>query len=240
VILDNDHPVEAGAGNKAEGASGDGDTRHIERVASLHNNFTTSELASEPYGVPSTPAQAQHQTVPESSKPLQDQTNQQSTDDITRSTSVEPVLLSLPRPFDSGNDGWTDENMAEFERELVLALDEEQVKSPFASAPTPPSPRSVEAPQDEIQSRERSGGGPEELWDASQRGTPAQGPEWWEQRETQVVVEGGAVAMQLQEELAAQKEELGQPVVGDQQDLVEVDDADDPKDKEATESLPAA
>ncbi len=56
MILDNDHPVEAGAGNEAEGASGDGDTGHIERVASLQNTFTTSELASEPHGVPSTPA----------------------------------------------------------------------------------------------------------------------------------------------------------------------------------------
>ena len=54
-----------------------------------------------------------------------------------------------------------------------------------------------------------------------------------------MVVEGGGVAMQQQEELAVQKEELGQPAVGDQQDLVEVLDADDPKDKEATEALPA-
>lgn len=47
-----------------------------------------------------------------------------------------------------------------------------------------------------------------------------------------MVVEGGGVAMQEQEqeqeELAAQKKELGQPLVGDQQDLVEVVDADDP------------
>jgi hypothetical protein len=46
--------------------------------------------------------------------------------------------------------------------------------------------------------------------------------------------------MQQQEELAAQKEELGQSAVGDQQDLVEVVDADDPEDKKATEALPAA
>ena len=43
--------------------------------------------------------------------------------------------------------------------------------------------------------------------------------------------------MQQQEELAAQKEELRQPAVGDQQDPVEVVDTDDPKDKEATEAL---
>jgi hypothetical protein len=29
VIFDNDHPVEAGAGNEAEDASGDSDTGHI-------------------------------------------------------------------------------------------------------------------------------------------------------------------------------------------------------------------
>jgi hypothetical protein len=49
----------------------------------------------------------------------------------------------------------------------------------------------------------------------------------------------GGVAMKQQEEFVAQKEELGQPAVGegDQQDLVEVVDADDPKDKEVTEAL---
>jgi hypothetical protein len=55
VILGNDYLVEAGAGNKAKGASGDGDTGHIEQVASLYNTFITLELASEPHGVPSTP-----------------------------------------------------------------------------------------------------------------------------------------------------------------------------------------
>jgi hypothetical protein len=44
-----------------------------------------------------------------------------------------------------------------------------------------------------------------------------------------------------QEELAAQKEELRPPAVGegDQQDLVKVVDADDLKDKEASKALPA-
>lgn len=46
--------------------------------------------------------------------------------------------------------------------------------------------------------------------------------------------------MQQQEELAAQKEELGCPAVGNQQDQVEVVYADDPEDKEATKALPAA
>jgi hypothetical protein len=48
-----------------------------------------------------------------------------------------------------------------------------------------------------------------------------------------VVVEGGPIAMQ-------QQEELGHPAMGNQQDLVEVVNADDPEDKEATEALPAA
>jgi len=270
-MLDNDNSDEA------EGASGDVDTGRIERDASLHDTFATSELAlaptestdasgpwydveegryteepapglgsSEPHGVPSAPAQAQPQTLPQSFKPLQNQTDQQGIGSITRSTWVESALHSFPKSSDSGDDGWTDEIMAELEKELGLALGEQQVKSSSAGTPTSPSPRSAEASQDEIQSRERSettGSRPEELQDACRHGTPAQGLEEWEQRESEVVfvVEGGGVAMQQQEELVAQKEELGQPAVveGDQQDLVEVVDADDPEDKEATEALPA-
>jgi len=88
---------------------------------------------------------------------------------------VESAFHFLPKPSDSGDDGWTNESMAELEKELGLALEEEQVKSLFAGAPTS-SPLSVEA-QDEIQSRERSettGGILEELRDASRRGSPAQ------------------------------------------------------------------
>jgi hypothetical protein len=49
VILDNDdHPDEAGARGQAKGASGKVDTRRIKLDASLHNTFTTSELASAP------------------------------------------------------------------------------------------------------------------------------------------------------------------------------------------------
>lgn len=42
-----------------------------------------------------------------------------------------------------------------------------------------------------------------------------------------------------QEALAGQNKELGQPALGDQQDPAEVVDSYDPKDKEATEALPA-
>jgi hypothetical protein len=49
VILDNDDDLdEADARDEAEGASSDVDTRRIERDASLHNTFATSELASAP------------------------------------------------------------------------------------------------------------------------------------------------------------------------------------------------
>ena len=48
MILDNDDLDEAGAGDEAEGASGDVDTGRIERDASPHNTFATSELASAP------------------------------------------------------------------------------------------------------------------------------------------------------------------------------------------------
>jgi hypothetical protein len=136
--------------------------------------------------------------------------------------------------------------MAELEKELRLALGEQQVESLSAGTPTSLSPCSAEAPQDKIQSRERSettGSRPEELRDACRRGTPAQGLEWKQRESEVVVVDGEGVAMQQQQqELAAQKEELGKPAVGEghQQDLVEVVDADDPEDKEATEALPAA
>ncbi|CZR65235.1 uncharacterized protein PAC_15135 [Phialocephala subalpina] len=271
VILDDDDSDKASARDEAEGASGDVNTVRTERDASPRNTSATSELASGPtksigasgpwydveggcyieepapglgpceqQRVPSAPAQAQPKTLPRSSTPLQNQTNQQGVGSITRSTSVESAVHSLPKPSDSGDDGWTDDSMAELEKELELALSE-QGNSPSASAPTPSRPRSVEAPQDEIQSRERTettGSRPEELQDASPHGT-AQGLEEWEQRETEVAAEGGGVSMQEQKGLAAQKEELGQPPMGDQQDLVEVVDADDSEGKEATEALPA-
>jgi hypothetical protein len=63
---------------------------------------------------------------------------------------VEPAPYSLPMPFDSGDDGWTDEDTAELEKELGLALEEQRVESSSACTPTSPSPRSVEALQSEI------------------------------------------------------------------------------------------
>ena len=71
--------------------------------------------------------------------------------------------------------------MAELEKELGLALG--VVIDPHTYLP---KSSSAEAPQDEIQSRERNettGSRPEELRDACRCGTPAQGLEW-EQPET--------------------------------------------------------
>ena len=132
--------------------------------------------------------------------------------------------------------------MTELEKELGLALEEQQVESLSASAPTSLSPCSVEAPQNESQSRERShttGSRPEEPPRRAARYSSTWYPKCG-QRETQVVVEGGAIAIQQQEELAVQKEELGQPVMDNQQDLIDVDVVEDPEDKEATDALPAA
>ncbi|PVH70774.1 hypothetical protein DL98DRAFT_123429 [Cadophora sp. DSE1049] len=261
AVLHDDDADNAGARNEVEGALGDIDTRRIGRDASPPI-FQTSALISTPtesidasgpwydvdkayyfngqahreqYGsVPLTLSQTQHQTVPRPSTPLQDQINQQDIDDITQSTSMESAPRSLPKPSDNGNDGWTDDSTAELEKELGLALEELQVELSSAGTPTSPSSRSVEAPMDGIQSRERTettGSRSEELQDTSPHGT-AQGIERWELQETGVVVEGGAVAMQ-------QQKELGHPDVGDL-DLVEVVDADDLEDKEATEILLAA
>ena len=88
-------------------------------------------------------------------------------------------------------DGWTDENMAEWEKELGLALGEQQVESSSPRTPTSLIPRSAKASQDETQSRERSettGSRPEELRDACRCGAPARVLEW-EQGETRVAVE---------------------------------------------------
>lgn len=139
--------------------------------------------------------------------------------------SVEPAPHSLPKLPNNGDDGWTDDNIAELEKELELAL-VEQVNSSSASAPSSPRPRSVDAPQDEIRGREGTetiGSRPEELRDASRHGTPAQGREEWEQQETQVVVETLG-KMELREEA----------LVGEGGG---VDGRDSPKDKEATETL---
>lgn len=207
----------------------------------------------EQQGVPSTPAQDQPQILLQSSTPLQDANNQQDIGDITQSTSVESAPHSVPKPSDNGDNGWTDDTMAELEKELELATVDQintSSTSTLSSTPSSPRSRSIEAPQGEIQRREcneTTGSRPEEPRYASRHGTPAPGLGEWEQRETRMVEtperseprweelvgEAGEVAMQ-------QQEELRRPALGDQQDLVEVVDALDPEDKEPAEALPAA
>ena len=137
-------------------------------------------------------------------------------------------------------------------------VDWETAGLPFAGAPTSSSPRSVEAPPDEIQTRERSettGSRPEVQRDTSRRGTPAQDLEWWEKRETRAVVEtlgrrelgveevvgeAGGVEMQLHEEPVGQKEELRPPALGDQQNLAEVDNTDEEQVKSPFASAPTS
>jgi hypothetical protein len=124
----------------------------------------------------------------------------------------------------------------------VLALGEQE-GLPSAGAPTSPSPRSVEAPQNEIHGGERS-----EI--TSIRPQELHGPLYgtgrgleWERQETEiveaVVVEGGGEAIQERKKPSVQKDKPKQPSVGDQRDLAEVADADDRKDKKATKALPA-
>jgi ferredoxin len=102
VIVDENDPVEAGAENGVEAVSGDINTGHIALDTSLHDT-AISELSApaesidasgswydveegcfteepaqrlgshEQYSVPSAPAQAQPQILPQSSQPLQDQ-----------------------------------------------------------------------------------------------------------------------------------------------------------------------
>ena len=189
MILDDNDSDKACAEDEAEGTISDVDTGRVERDASPHNTVITLELALRPVtsidasprlgfceqqGVLSAHTQDQTQILPQSSTPLEDQINQRDIHNITQSMSVESAPHSLPKPSNNGDDGWTDDSMAALEKELGLAL-EEQVESSPASAPTS-SPRSVEAPEDEIQSRERSetsSSRPEEPRDTCQSGTPA-------------------------------------------------------------------
>lgn len=111
MILDDNDSDEATIGNKAEITSGNIDinTERIEQNTSLYNAFVTSELASlglcKQHGMPSAPAQSQSRTLLQSSKLLQDQTNQQDIDNITQSILVESTLHFLPKPSDSGDYG---------------------------------------------------------------------------------------------------------------------------------------
>ena len=154
----------------------------------------------------------QPRTLPQSSTPLQHQISQQDIGDITQSTPVESAPHSLPEPSDNGDDGWTEDSMAEFEKEVRRAL-VEHVEPSLASTPNSLRPRSVEASQDESQNQVRSEttcSKPEESRGASRPGTLAHGLEECIQRQIRVMAE---TLRELQEE------ELGRPDLGDQQDV---------------------
>lgn len=150
MIFDNDDLDKAYTGCQAKGASGEVDTGRIESDASLYNSFLTLELSSAPTEPIDTSGLwydiEEGRYVEESpgtwvSRAVQGQTHQQGVGSITRNTSVESALHFLPKSSDSGDDGWTDENIAELEKELGLALGEQQVGSSSACTPTSPSPR---------------------------------------------------------------------------------------------------
>jgi hypothetical protein len=144
----------------------------------------------EQQGVPTVPTQDQPHGLRQFSEPPQDQINQQDIGNAAQSTSVEsaPPPHSLPKPSDTGDDGWAEDSMAELEEEIGLAM-VEQVKSLPAGAPSSSHPPHWEESQDGIRSRQRSetaGSRPEEPRDGSRHATLDQGLEW-EQRETRVV-----------------------------------------------------
>ncbi|KAG0644942.1 hypothetical protein D0Z07_9333 [Hyphodiscus hymeniophilus] len=132
----------------------------------------------------------QPQILPQSPKPLQDQIGLQGVHDITKSTPVESALYSLPQSSSSGDYGWTNETIAKLEKELGLALGEQQVESSSASTTASQSLRLAKAPQEDIQSRQQSettGRRPEELQDTSRRETPAL--ELWEKPDLAEIID---------------------------------------------------
>ncbi|TVY92099.1 hypothetical protein LAWI1_G002737 [Lachnellula willkommii] len=122
--------------------------------------------------------------------------------------------------------------MAELEKELGLVLG-----VIIGSHTYLPKSSSAEAPQDEIQSRERNettGSRPEELRDACRCAGDSVAIELLGRRELgdeALLEEEGGVEIRQQGELA------GRPAVGDQQIQAEVDDTDDPMDKETRRLL---
>ncbi|KAH8591194.1 hypothetical protein B0O99DRAFT_690798 [Bisporella sp. PMI_857] len=259
MILDDDSD-EASTENEAENGAGDIETRRTGRDTSPYSTPGSSELASGPWydieegryidepapklgsceqqSVPSAFAPDELQ-IPLQSTLLQNEANKQNKQDIdgiAQSMSVEGASHSLPETSNNGDDGWTDNSMAELEKELWLAL-EKQVDSSLANSPSLLLARSAEAPQDKIKSGEHakaSSSRPEELQDASRNSTPTRDFEEQEQQETQVEVETLKRMELWEKELVGneegiemrQQEELGWPATGDLQNLVAVDHTD--------------
>ena len=210
-------------------------------------------MSGEQQGVRPAPARDQPQIILQSSTPLQDPIDQQDIGGFTQSTSIASTPPSLPKPpSDNGDNGWTNECVAEMEKDLDLAI-VEQVDASSTNLPESPPVRSVETPHLESQSQEcneTSGSTPEEMRDTSREHASAPGlekrmdreernthvfetPEERVERRGEEPVQELQVAIEQQEEVEGQKKEL--LAIGPQQNLVIIHDPD----KEAAETLPA-
>lgn len=244
MILD-DRPEEDRIEDEVNAGAGDIKTGGTIRGASPRSTLKTSNRASKPprtsadtsgpwYDVeeehyvdwpapefgPRTPQVVSDQikTFPALSIPLQDQSDEQCVCDITASSFEELGAHSSNQKPNDSNNGWTEDQAAELEYELTLALGEQGNPS-STRAPSSPRSRLAVALQDDTTTQECTEitiSGREELQEASRYGTPAQGLEEWAQQETQVagetlaqrdpqeeelVVDGGEVDMQQQEEV---------------------------------------
>ncbi|KAM0132888.1 hypothetical protein ACHAP3_006177 [Botrytis cinerea] len=155
VILDNDDDLDkARAGDQAEGASAP--TESIDTPGTWYDVEEASyvEETTRDLGLMSSTAFLLLPYKPNPRPSILPATAKSDSPARCRqyySKHVGGVCTPLPPP-PSGDDEWTDEKMAESEKELGLALGEQQVESSLDGTPTSPSPRSVEAPQDEIRS----------------------------------------------------------------------------------------
>lgn len=216
MIVDDDESDDAGVRDKAEGASGDVDIGRVRQDASPHNTLTTSELACE---------------------------------------SAESIDTSGPW-WDVEDRCWI------CEPDLRLASCEQQPFAPTQDEPKilpqPPSP-----PQDPINQQDINTLNHTMSLEATPRSLPkpsGDGDDEWTQDSMAGLEKEGVLVLVEQvesssrsvpnsphpprsvealKELAGQLEEFVRPAVGEHQDLAEVDDADDPENKEATETLPA-
>jgi hypothetical protein len=162
-----------------------------------------------------------------------DDSDSDDNDETMRGTSDEPVSHVLLQPLDENGEGGSNENASKLERNMQLAFEEQEklLSAPAPSSHYPHRPSAEPSLLQLGQENDPSGTGYGKLEG------PRQGFPLCSQNE---VGEAGGVEIQQQEELLGLDKELGRPAMSDQQNLVEVVDADDPKNKEATEAPPAA
>jgi hypothetical protein len=245
MILDNDEPEEETTEDEADNGTSNIETGHTKLDASPQSTLKSSERASRPKStdisgpwydveeeryvdwpapklgprtprdVSCSPALDQTKTLPALFIPPQDQINEQHACDITLSSFEEFRAHSSKQNPNDSNNGWTKDQEAELENELMLAL-VEQGNPSSTSAPSSPRPRLADAPQVNAMTQEcteTTSSRPEQQREASRLGTPAQG--WkqqesqaigetlacWEPREDELVVGEGGLEMQQQEEV---------------------------------------